>query len=84
VQNTPYDVKNKLVAKYDKLLGWIAISQNRISKPLFFKTGLAINQNVYKNECFTNSLIPFINKKLEVSNFILDKKVISSSSSNKK
>ena len=63
VQNTPYDVKNKLVAKNeDKLLVWIAISQNRISKPLFFKSGLAINQNVYKNQCFTKTLIPFINK----------------------
>ena len=53
VQNTPYDVKNKLVAKYeDKLLVWIAIFQNRISKPLFFKIGLAINQNVYKNQFY--------------------------------
>ena len=63
VQNTPYDVKNKLVAKYeDKLLVWIAISQNGISKPLFFKSGLAINQHVYKNQCLTNGLLPFINK----------------------
>ena len=70
VQNTPYDVKNKLVAKYEhKLLVWIAISQNRISKPLFFKIGLAINQNVYKNQCFTKRLI-HINKENLQRDFI--------------
>jgi len=72
VQNTPYDVKNKLVAKNeDKLLVWIAISQNRISKPLFFKIGLAINQNVYKNQCFTKSLILFINKYYKSDKYVI-------------
>jgi hypothetical protein len=72
VQNTPYDVKNKLVAKYeDKLLVRIAISQNGISKPLFFKSGLAINQHVYKNQSFTNSLIPFINKYYKKDKYVI-------------
>lgn len=61
VEQTPDNVKNKYQAKYEeKVLVYVAISPRGISKPLFFKSGLAINAEVYKNECLSKSLIPFL------------------------
>jgi predicted transcriptional regulator len=61
LESTPEDVKNKFEAKFEeKVLVYVAISPRGISKALFFKSGLAINQHVYLNECLKKSLIPFI------------------------
>jgi len=60
---TPDNVKNKYKSKFEeKVLVYIAISARGVSAPLFFKSGLAINQYVYKEECLTKRLIPFVRK----------------------
>jgi hypothetical protein len=61
LQNTPQEAKNSYVSKFEpKLLVWIAISPRGKSKVVFFKSGLAINKNVYQKECLERRLIPFI------------------------
>ena len=63
MENTPTDVKYKYKSKFEpKLLVWIAISPKGMTKPVFFKSGLAVNQYVYRDECLSKFLIPFINK----------------------
>jgi predicted transcriptional regulator len=62
IQMTPDHVKYKYQAKYEsKVMVWIAISPSGISKPCFSQSGLAVNQEVYKN-CLQTYLIPFIRK----------------------
>jgi len=62
IQMTPDHVKYKYQAKYEsKVMVWIAISPSGISKPCFSQSGLAVNQEVYKN-CLQTYLIPFIKK----------------------
>lgn len=61
LQKTCQDVKNSYKSKFEpKLLVWIAISPRGKSKVVFFKSGLAINKNVYQKECLERRLIPFI------------------------
>jgi hypothetical protein len=61
-QLMPDNVKYKYQAKCkSKLKVWIAISPSGISKPCFSQSGLAVNQEVYKN-CLQTYLIPFIKK----------------------
>jgi hypothetical protein len=56
-------VKNKFKAKFEeKILVWVAISPRGKSKALFFKSGLAINQSIYKEQCLDKGLLPFIDK----------------------
>jgi hypothetical protein len=60
---TPVEVKNKYKAKYEeKVLVYMIISPRGSSKAVFFKSGLAINQNTYKEQCLEKVLIPFIKK----------------------
>ena len=60
VQNTPYDVKNKMKTKYEpKLLVWLAGSPRGVSSVKFFKCGLAINIYI-RDEWLRKGLIPFI------------------------
>ena len=71
LQNTAYEVKNKLQSKFEqKLLVWIAISPRGMSKTLFFKSGLAMNQSIYKDQCLTKGLLPFINKYYRAVNYV--------------
>lgn len=64
LEKTPDDVKNKYKAKYEeKVLCYLAISPRGSSKALFFKSGLAVNQYVYKDECLAKSLVPFIKQQ---------------------
>jgi hypothetical protein len=59
---TPDNLKYKYQAKNEpKVIVWIAISSSGISKPCFSQSGLAVNQEVYKN-CLQTYLIPFIKK----------------------
>ena len=44
------------------MLVWIAISPRGFSRMLFFKSSLAVNQEIYKNECLAKGLIPMIQK----------------------
>ena len=63
LQKTPLNVKNKFKAKFEaKVLVWVAISPRGKSKALFFKSGLAINQTIYKEQCLDKGLLPFIAK----------------------
>ncbi len=45
-----------------KILVYQAISTRGRSKALIFKSGLAINQFVYRDKCLKKSLIPFLRK----------------------
>ena len=60
---TLYNVKYKYKAKYEpKLVCWIAISPKGMTKSLFFQSGLAINQEVYREKCFKARLVPFVKR----------------------
>ena len=63
LQNTLFNARNKFKAKFEeKILVWVAISPRGKSKALFFKSGLAINQSIYKEQCLDKGLVPFIDK----------------------
>ena len=52
VSKTPKSVKNKYVKKFEeKLMVWIAISPRGMTAPYFVRSGLAVNQNMYLEEC---------------------------------
>ena len=58
---TPDDVKHFNKAKYEpKVVVWIAISPKGLSKPYFRPSGIAINQEVYLNECIIKRLVQCI------------------------
>ena len=68
---TPPEVKLKFKKKFEaKLMLYIAISENGISKPYFRRSGLAINKDVYKNNCLNKILIPFIRQHHSNSNYL--------------
>ncbi len=61
VEKTPNNIRNKFKAKYEtKLLVWLAISPRGVSSVKFVKSGLAINQKIYGDECLRKNLLPFI------------------------
>jgi transposase len=71
VNETPDNVKYKYKEKYEeKVLVYVAISPRGISKPVFFKSGLAINANVYRDECLKKSLVPFLRKHHRDNRFV--------------
>lgn len=73
---TPDKVKMKFKHKFEKkVLLYIAISKNGISKAYFRNSGNAINQYVYQNDCIDGILVPFIKKFHSDTNYIfwLDK-----------
>lgn len=43
-----------------KILVWVAISDQGMSKPFFCPSGLAINKEIYSDECITKRLHPFL------------------------
>ena len=49
---------------------WIAISPSGMSKPLFLKSGFAVNQHVYHKQCLEDRLLPFINKYHSDGNYV--------------
>ena len=63
VDNCPNSVKYSRKSKFEKkVLVWIAVSQKGISSPFIRPSGLAINQDVYLNDCIKKRLLPFIEK----------------------
>ena len=60
----PESVRFKGQDKYPKkVLLWIALSERGFSKPLFRKSkSVAVNSEVYIEECLTKRLLPFIHK----------------------
>jgi hypothetical protein len=64
-------VSHKFKSKFEpKLLLWIAISKNGLSKPYFRSSGQAVNQEVYLNDCLRKRLLPFIRDKHYDNNYI--------------
>lgn len=62
MSQTQASAKYRTVAKYEaKILVWIALSPEGMSKPYFLPSGLAINKQVYLDECIIKRLVPFIN-----------------------
>jgi hypothetical protein len=63
VSATPSAVKFSSKAKYEaKILVWVAISRKGISKMFMCPSGLAVNKEIYKEQCIERRLIPFIEK----------------------
>ena len=63
-EKCPDHIRFKGKDKYPKkLLMWIAISERGMSKPLFRKSSaVAINADIYIDECLNKRLLPFIHK----------------------
>ena len=58
---TPDDVKYIDKAKYEeKVLVWVAISLKGKSQIYMRPSGMAINQELYLNECIQKQLVPFV------------------------
>jgi hypothetical protein len=67
----PEDVKCKKKSKFErKILVWVAISPAGISQPFFQPSRMAINQEVYLNDCIKKRLIPFIKKYHSDDNYV--------------
>ena len=66
---TSAEVKYKEVAKYEsKLLVWVCISELGVSAPIFRKSGMAVNGNVYL-DIIKRGLVPFIRKYHSNNNY---------------
>lgn len=71
VSSAPNNVKFKVQAKFEKkVLVWMAISPRGISQPFIAPSGLAINQEIYLNECLAKRLLPFIEKHHADGNYV--------------
>lgn len=71
ISNTPSDIKYKFKKKFEnKVMLYIVISDRGVSKPWFKPSGLAINQEVYQNQCLRKILVPFIKKHHSDNNYI--------------
>jgi len=69
--STPATVKFKKKSKFEpKLLVWLAMSRFGISKIFICPSGLAINQDIYREDCLKRRLIPFIKQYHSQGNFI--------------
>lgn len=63
VSQTIARVRFQPQAKFEeKMLVWTCLSDRGVSKPYFVPSGLAVNQNVYLEECIKKRLVPFIEK----------------------
>ena len=61
---TSEDVKYKKTRKFEsKILLWVAISENSMSKPYLQNGGMAINQKIYQKQCLEKRLFKFIKEK---------------------
>jgi len=70
INTAPDDVKFKMKKKFEKkLLVWLAISKRGISHLFIAPSGLAIDQEVYLNECIKKQLILFIKQHHLDGNF---------------
>lgn len=70
INKTPDTVKYNFREKYpSKLLVWIAISPKGIAKPIFRRSGLAINAESYL-EILKSSLVPFIKEHYSSGGYV--------------
>ena len=71
VSLTPSCIKYSPKSKFeDKLLVWICFSARGVSKPFFVPSKMAINQNVYLEDCIKQRLLPFINTFHSDGNYV--------------
>ena len=71
VNNTPKNVRFNFKKKYEtNVMVWIAISPKGISKPYFKPGKLAINKEIYLNECIQKRLVPFIEEHHKGSQYV--------------
>ena len=71
MEETPNEIKYSPIKKFeDKVLVWIAISPCGQSAPYICQSGLAINQNIYWNECIRKRLIPFIRENYDGTPYV--------------
>ena len=68
---SPPEIKFQFQKKFQpKVMFYVAVLNAGVPQPYFMPSGLAINQNVYQNECFLKTLIPFIKKYHGNGNYI--------------
>ena len=53
-----------------KVMLYIAVSERGISKPYFKPSGLAINQEIYQNQCLKKILLPYVQKYFRDDNYV--------------
>jgi hypothetical protein len=71
LEDVPEDARYKKQSKFEKkVLVWIAISPKGMSSAYFLPAGLAINQDVYLEECLKKHLLPFIRKYHVNDNYV--------------
>ena len=72
IEKCPDDVRFKGKAKFpDKILVWIALSEDGMSEPLIRKQKAeAINGLLYHEECLIKRLVPFLEEYYPSSNYI--------------
>lgn len=70
-KNAPASVKYAPKSKFEeKVLVWMAISEKGFSEPFIVESGLAINQEVYREDCLRSRLVPFLKKYHSDGNYI--------------
>ena len=68
---TPASIKYRPRKKFEeKCLVWLAMSAKGISKPFICKSGMAIDQHVYLEQCIQARLVPFIHEHHSKSNYV--------------
>ena len=71
ISKTPEHVKNRYKKKFeDKIMVWLAISPRGMSTPYFVPSGLAVNQDVYLEQCIKKRLEPMIKKYYSDGNYV--------------
>jgi hypothetical protein len=65
---TPDSVSSKYCTKYEKkVLVYLVMSPKGMCTSYFRPSGLAINQDVYLEDCIKKKLVPFIQKRRLIS-----------------
>lgn len=68
---TPDDVKLKRVAKFEsKLLVWIALTPDGLTKPFIAKSGQSICSSTYISNCLDKILVPYINEHFNDGEYV--------------
>ena len=70
-ENVPISTKYIEKSKFSKkLLVWIAISEKGLSQSYIAPSGIAINSEVYINECIQSKLVAYINKYFKNDEYV--------------
>jgi transposase len=68
---TPDSVSSKYCTKYEKkVLVYLVMSPKGMCTPYFRPSGLAINQDVYLEDCIKKKLVPFIQKHYQEGQYV--------------